>query len=202
MLTLWDLVPTARVRRWIAAQLDRGGTKRAPASMGSVTIPPRASQKPAPRPPAKAHRPQSAAARYEALVEEMLALHGIRVRKWRTSMSGVAWRVRYRDGREAKLIESPKPKGPMSAAIFLHEVGHHAIGLGAYKPRCLEEYHAWAWALDRMRERDITVTDAVHRRMHLSLAYAVAKAKRRGLRALPPELEPFKTWPNQRAGTR
>ncbi len=84
--------------------------------------------------------------RYDAMVRMMLDRYGVRVRKWRSSMSGVAWELAYADGRRVKLLESPKPKGPMSAAIFLHEIGHHAIGLGVYRPRCLEEYHAWAFA--------------------------------------------------------
>jgi hypothetical protein len=129
--------------------------------------------------------------RYDAVVREMLAKYGVRVRRWRSSMSGIAWEVVYHDGRVNRLIESPKPKGPMSAAIFLHEIGHHAIGLGTYRPRCLEEYHAWAFSLSQMEQQGLNVTDAVRKRMHLSLRYAVAKARRRGLRELPPELEPY-----------
>ena len=83
----------------------------------------------------------------------------------------------------------------MSAAVFLHEVGHHAIGLGRYKPRCLEEYHAWAWSLEQMQANGLHVTDAVRYRMHASLHYAVAKAVRRGIKGLPPELEPYLAKP-------
>ena len=129
--------------------------------------------------------------RYERVTREMLAEHGVRVRKWRTSMSGVAWRVTYTDGTVSKLIEAPKPRGPMSAAIFLHEIGHHAIGLGAYRPRCLEEYHAWKFALETMEAKGLNVTPAVHERMRLALRYAVDKAVRRGLKQIPGELEPF-----------
>jgi len=42
-----------------------------------------------------------------------------------------------------------------------------------------------------MERRGLNVTDAVRRRMHESLWYAVAKARRRGLRRLPAELAPF-----------
>lgn len=135
------------------------------------------------------------AQRYDDLTRDMLAAHGIRVRKWRTSMSGVAWEVHYRDGSVTRLIEAPRPKGPMSAAVFLHEVGHHAIGFRRYRPRCLEEYHAWRWALDQMECRGLTITDGVRRRMHESLHYAVMKARRRGLKDLPPELEAFAIKP-------
>jgi len=129
--------------------------------------------------------------RYDRLTRECLAEHGVRVRKWRTSMTGCAWEVRYTDGRVSRLIEAPRPRGPMSAAVFLHEIGHHAIGLGVYRPRCLEEHHAWAWALAEMDRRGLNVTDAVRRRMRESLRYAVAKARRRGLQRLPPELAPY-----------
>lgn len=129
--------------------------------------------------------------RYDALCQEMLTAYDVRVRKWRTSMTGVAWEVRYRDGRSARLIEAPRPRGPMSAAIFLHEIGHHAIGLGVHRPRCLEEYHAWDFALREMRARGLTITQGVARRMDASLRYAVAKAQRRGLKELPSELLPY-----------
>lgn len=129
--------------------------------------------------------------RYEQVTREMLTRHGVRVRKWRGSMSGVAWQVTYRDGSVSRLIESPKPKGPMSAAIFLHEIGHHAIGFGTYKPRCLEEYYAWKFSIDAMHDLGLNVTDRVHERMHDSLNYAVSKALRRGLKRIPHELLPY-----------
>lgn len=138
------------------------------------------------------HRKPSMQDRYDALVEEMKSTHNIRVRKWRKSSSGVAWTIRYiRSGKIVKLIESPYPRGPMSCAIFLHEVGHHAIGLGVYRPRCLEEYHVWVWALQTMQAKGFNVTAAVERRMERSMKYAVAKARRRGLKEIPPELRQY-----------
>ena len=130
--------------------------------------------------------------RYDALVKEMLQTYNVRVRKWRTSMSGVAWYIEYRDGTTVRLLESPKPKSPMSLAIFLHEIGHHAIGLGIHKPRCLEELLAWNYAITTMQARGFDVTDRVKKRMDRSLRYAVRKAVRRGLRVLPAELEPYR----------
>lgn len=131
-------------------------------------------------------------AKYDALVEEMKQLHGIKVRKWRKSSSGVAWTIQYvATGKIVKLIESPYPRGPMSCAIFLHEVGHHAIGLGVHKPRCLEEYRVWVWALQTMRDQGFNVTPAVERRMERSMQYAVAKARRRGLKVLPAVLAKY-----------
>jgi hypothetical protein len=135
------------------------------------------------------------AERYDQITREMLHLYGVRVRRWRNSMSGLAWQITYQDGRVAKLIESPRPKGPMSVAVFLHEIGHHAIGFNVYKPRCLEEYHAWVFALQQMEALGLNVTDSVRCRMHQSLRYAVQKAQRRGIKALPEELLPYtKPW--------
>jgi hypothetical protein len=136
-------------------------------------------------------KPDAMQDRYDRVVASMLAKYGVRVRKWRSSMSGVAWTVTYRDGTVSRLIESPKPKGPMSAAVFLHEIGHHALGIGAFKPRCLEEYHAWAFAITAMEAEGLNITDAVRTRMRRSLEYAVRKAVRRGLQNLPVELLPY-----------
>lgn len=179
MLTLWDLLP-GRVRKAIGV---------APVSLAPPVVTASAPL----RSPARARRSSKSpkADLYEAMAKELLATHGIRVRRWRKAMSGVAWELRYRDGRTAKLIEAPRPRRPMSAAIFLHEVGHHVLGLGAYRPRCLEEYHAWRWAIEEMERRGIEVTDRVRARMHDSLHYAVEKARRRGLNALPEELRHF-----------
>lgn len=163
MRTLWDLIP-----------------KRKPLA------PPR---------PVQVARPSvrrtPAADRYEAVARQMLARYDIRVRKWRSSTSGVAWEVHYADGTISRLIESPRPRGPISAAVFLHEVGHHAIGLGAYKPRCLEEYHAWLFSLQQMHAHGLNITPKVHQRIDEALRYAVAKARRRGLKAIPVELAPY-----------
>ena len=125
------------------------------------------------------------------MTARMLERYGIRVRRWRSSSSGVAWESRTRDGRVSRWIESPYPRGPMSCAIFLHEIGHHAIGFHVYRPRCLEEYHAWRWALAPMEQEGLEVTDAVQRRVKESLRYAIDKARRRGLQQLPVELVPY-----------
>ncbi len=165
--TLWDLLkPPPAARRPRAKSSSHGNGGKEPASI----------------------RKPSMQDRYDALVAEMKATYGIRVRKWRSSTSGCAWIVHYHDGSTARLIESPRPKGPVSCAIFLHEIGHHAIGFGAYRPRCLEEYHAWRWAINTMRERNFNVTASVEKRMSESLRYALAKARRRGLRSIPAEL--------------
>jgi hypothetical protein len=193
-LTLWDLIPKPKKRpkRIVRGQRPelvasvQPSVQRSPVSPSALSTPtnrkPINSAKPA-------HTPMQV--KYEQITKQMLSKYGVRVRKWRSSMSGVAWQVTYRDGSVSKLLESPKPKGPMSAAIFLHEIGHHAIGFHTYKPRCLEEFYAWKFSIDTMHELGLNVTDRVHERMHDSLHYALAKALRRGLKRVPQELEPY-----------
>jgi len=168
-LTLWDMLLPKPIR------------KKRPRSKPAPQVIVRSAKSP----------PTGMQLKYEQITREMLTKHGVRVRKWRSSMSGVAWQVTYRDGTISKLLESPKPKGPMSAAIFLHEIGHHAIGFGTYKPRCLEEYYAWKFSIDAMHDLGLNVTDRVHERMHDSLHYALEKALRRGLKKIPHELIPY-----------
>lgn len=138
----------------------------------------------------------TAAEKYDALVRHMLQFHGLRVKRWRSDTTGVAYELRTagRRGRPdlvERWIEAPYPKGPVSCAVFLHEIGHHAIGLGAISPRCLEEYHAWRWATEGLEAAGIPVGTSVERRRREGLEYAVAKALRRGLRRLPVELAAY-----------
>lgn len=175
--TLWDMVTTKPQKAEPSRRMVARGKKLGPRSIGTRE----------PRP-----RSSPMQDRYDALVLEMKQAHGLRIRKWRKSSSGVARLLRYSDGREVRLIEAPYPRGPMSCAIFLHEVGHHAIGLGVFRPRCLEEYRVWLWALDAMRSRGFNVTSAVEQRVRRSMEYAVAKALRRGAKSLPPELDQFR----------
>lgn len=177
-LSLWTLLTTSRKRSQPQAKSK--------------------ASRPAARPPAQQATKRTIASsrpgvvtmeqRYIAMERAMLAHYGVRVRKWRGSTSGIAWMVLYRDGTVSKLIESPQPRGPMSAAVFLHEIGHHAIGLGRFKPRCLEEYYAWAFSFWQMREHKFSITDRLRKRAADALRYAVAKGLRRGLREVPAEL--------------
>ena len=129
--------------------------------------------------------------RFAPIVLLMKRRYGVRVRKWRRSMSGCAWRVTYGDGRAINWIESPRPRTALSLAIFLHEVGHHAIGFEAFKKRCEEEYHVWQWAIKQMRDLGIEPDERVKRRFELSMRYAVGKAERRGIKDLPEPLQQF-----------
>lgn len=194
MLTLWDMLPKAVRSAWERAG---GGARVAPAAAPRRRAIGKAAQR-RPAPAKTASAKPAAQDRYDAMTKRLLAAHGVRVRKWRTSMSGVAWTVTYRDGRVVRLIEAPMPKGPMSAAVFLHEIGHHAIGFNVYKPRCLEEHHAWAWALAAMEREGVSITQGVRTRVHRSMRYAIGKARRRGIKRLPAEMAQYLT-PAERA---
>jgi len=128
---------------------------------------------------------------YDWIVERMKEQYAVRIRRWRRNMSGCAWCVQYTDGRTIRWIESPLPKTPISLSIFLHEVGHHVIGFNRYRTRCQEEYHAWIWAIEQMKQLGVPPDGRVMRRFELSMRYAVGKAVRRGIRALPQPLEQF-----------
>ena len=143
--------------------------------------------------PNLADTPSYLMADFGPIVEQMKDRFDIRVRKWRRSMSGCAWRVYYHDGKVINWVEAPFPKTPISLAIFLHEVGHHAIGFATYKTRCEEEYHVWQWTLRTMRALGVEPDDKVLRRVHLSMQYAVGKALRRGIKQLPVPLRQFAT---------
>jgi hypothetical protein len=125
------------------------------------------------------------------IVRMMKDRYDLRIRRWRRTMSGCAWRVYHHDGRTYNYIESPYPKTPISLAIFLHEVGHHVIGFDTYSHRCEEEYQAWVWAIQQMRLLGVEPDARVHRRFNRSMQYAVDMALRRGLKDLPVDLHPF-----------
>jgi hypothetical protein len=127
----------------------------------------------------------------DGIVEAMKQRYHVRIKRWRKTMSGCAWRVYHADGSAINWVEAPLPRTPVSLAIFLHEVGHHAIGFDRYKRRCEEEYHVWLWALRTMRQMGISPDTRVARRFELSMKYAVGKALRRGLKQLPEPLQPF-----------
>ncbi len=125
---------------------------------------------------------------YASIVSEMKTRFDLRVKRWRDNMSGCAWRVHHADGRIVNWIEAPVPKTPISLAIFLHEVGHHAIGFDAYPRSCEEEYHVWMWTLREMKRLGVEPDARVRRRVDRSMRYAVDKALRRGMKRLPPGL--------------
>lgn len=177
--TLWDMVA------------DAVKPAKKPGPPSPVAPAPKPRREPAVRKPKRAKTAGGKRERFEAIARDQLGRYEIRVRKWRRAMSGIAWYVTYQDGRVQRLIEAPRPKTEMSLAILLHEVGHHAIGFHTYKPRCLEEYHAWQYAFRTMAEYGVELTPPVARRYAASMRYAVAKASRRGIKSIPEELREF-----------
>ena len=128
---------------------------------------------------------------FDSIVDCMKTRYDVRVKRWRKQMSGCAWSIRHANGRCVNWIEAPHPRTPISLAIFLHEVGHHAIGFKKYKMRCEEEYHVWVWAIQQMRKLGIEPDEKVNKRFELSMQYAVGKAMKRGLKKLPEPLSQF-----------
>lgn len=124
---------------------------------------------------------------YSDMVEDLRNRYKISIRKWRSDMAGVAYELTYRDGRIKRLIASPPPRSPVSAAIFLHEIGHHAIGFRRYAQRCLEEHYVWQWAFREMHARGIPVTRRVLRHYRRSMSHYITSAHARG-EHVPPEL--------------
>jgi hypothetical protein len=131
---------------------------------------------------------------YGQLVHELKRRYKIAVRKWHRHMRGVAYELAYRDGRIKRLIAAPRPKSPVSAAIFLHEVGHHAIGFKRYASRCLEEHYVWQWTFREMESRKIPITPAVMRHFRRSMYHYVKRARRRA-EHVPAELAHYIHWP-------
>lgn len=132
---------------------------------------------------------------YNDMVMELKTRYKIRVSKWKSRMCGAAYELTYADGRIKRLIAAPRPRGPVSAAIFLHEVGHHAIGFRRYTLRCLEEYYVWQWAFREMTARNIPIDPRVLRHYRRSMYHYVQRERARGTHHLPPELHTFAHWP-------
>jgi len=132
-------------------------------------------------------------AEYVGMVREMKEKYKIAIRRWRPEMAGLAYELTYRDGRIKRLISAPRPRSPVSAAIFLHEVGHHAIGFRRYHVRCLEEHYVWQWTFREMYARGIPVTERVQRHFRRSMHHYVRRARRNG-EHVPGELMHFGHW--------
>jgi len=180
-----------RPRRGKPAKGRAAPIKRSRPAAVAVTSAPDARDWRMAKPPRGIDHEKPSQRRYDAVVVEMLSKYGLTVKRWRNSLSGVAIERTFRDGRVERTLESPYPTSPLRLAIFLHEVGHHAIGLGVHKPRCLEEYLAWRYAIDRMDEMGFPTKGSVARRFDRSMRYAVAKSRRRGIQRLPSEVAAF-----------
>jgi hypothetical protein len=144
--------------------------------------------------PLRRARPVPPVIDYPRLVRELKHHYKISIRKWRAHLSGVSYELTYRDGRIKRLIAAPRPRSPVSAAIFLHEVGHHAIGFRRYASRCLEEHYVWQWTFREMESRGIPITHRVMRHFRRSMYHYVKRSHQRR-EHVPPELAHFAHWP-------
>jgi hypothetical protein len=138
--------------------------------------------------------PRPTAQTYRQFVRDLKRRYHITIRKWHRHMHGVAYELTYPDGRIQRLIAAPRPKSPVSAAIFLHEVGHHAIGFKRYHSRCLEEHYVWQWTFREMEARKIPITPRVMKHFRRSMHHYVKRAHRRA-EHVPAELAHFIHWP-------
>ena len=138
---------------------------------------------------------------FARIVEHEKKRYQISIRKWRSTMSGVAYELHYSNGQVKRMVAAPRPKSAVSCAIFLHEVGHHAIGFRKFRPRCLEEFHVWQWAFAEMGRWDVPVDQRVRQHYQRSMYHYVRLAKKRGLKNLPEILRQFQHGPTSAAPT-
>lgn len=130
---------------------------------------------------------------FSKVVDEIVQKYDVRVLKWRKNMSGCAWLKFHSNGHATRWIESPRPRTPLSLAIFLHEVGHHVIGFKTFGTGCMDEFCAWQWAQDEMRKIGIENDPDVEWRYEASMRHVVRMAVRRKKEVVPEFLMGFAT---------
>jgi hypothetical protein len=116
----------------------------------------------------------SRAEAYERAAAALLASSGCTVRRYRTKTTGTAYTTSDDWG-----IEVPRPRGPVSFAVFAHEVAHQLLHRSNSKPRWLEEIEAWEFALDCFPRFELSGVERARRDAARSLRYAFLKAGRR-----------------------
>jgi hypothetical protein len=111
---------------------------------------------------------------YQDAAAVLLRETGCTVRKWRQNTTGTAYTKSDDWG-----IESPRPRGPVSFAVFAHEVGHQVKHRYNSAPRWLEEIEAWEYALEQFDRFELAGRDNAQARGARSLRYAAHKASLR-----------------------
>ena len=111
---------------------------------------------------------------YQDAADVLLRETGCTVRKWRQNTTGTAYTKSDDWG-----IESPRPRGPLSFAVFAHEVGHQLLHRHNSAPRWLEEIEAWEYALEQFDRFELDGKDDAQTRGAKSLRYAAHKASQR-----------------------
>lgn len=106
----------------------------------------------------------------------LLRESGCTIGKFRKSTTGIA-------NLEDPLwtIEVPEPRGPVSYATFVHEIGHQVLHRRRrVRPRWLEEQEAWSYALDSFLRFDLPGVEKATADARGAMAYSFSKALRRG----------------------
>lgn len=117
------------------------------------------------KPSARVRAALARAKPYEDAAAALIASSGCTIRRYRPTLSGVA----YTDSTDWG-IEVPAPRGPVAFAIFAHEVAHQVFhrGSGA-RQRWLEEVEAWEFALGCFAEFELRGVEVARRRGRKSL---------------------------------
>jgi hypothetical protein len=111
---------------------------------------------------------------YERAAAVLLRESGCTVRGYRSRNTGRAF-TRADDWG----IEVPRPRGPVSFAVFAHEVGHQLLHRGNGKTgRWLEEVEAWEYALAQFDRFALPGVERARVDAAVSLRYAAAKSLR------------------------
>jgi hypothetical protein len=104
----------------------------------------------------------------------------VTVRKYRSGSTGTAYTEADDWG-----IEAPHPRGPVSFAVFAHEVGHQLKHRDGSRPRWLEEIEAWEFALSCFERFELPGVERARASAARHLRYTAARLARR--RRLSPE---------------
>jgi hypothetical protein len=111
---------------------------------------------------------------YEQAAAVLLRESGCTIRSYRSRNTGVA----HTDAADWG-IEVPHPRGPVSFAVFAHEVGHQLLHRNSSRLRWLHEVEAWEYALAQFDRFDLPGVERARVDAALSLRYAAAKTLRR-----------------------
>ena len=114
---------------------------------------------------------------YEEAAALLVRESGVTIRKYRKAMTGIAY-VNDEDWG----IEAPEPRGPVSFAVFAHEVGHQLLHRTRNRPRWQEEIEAWEYAIHQFDRLGLDGRGLAFSRAALGVRWAIVKALKRSPR--------------------
>jgi hypothetical protein len=126
---------------------------------------------------------------FELAAGALIIASGCKLRATRSGSSGIAY-TRSDDWG----IEAPRPRGPVSFAIFAHEVGHQLLHRNAKPPRWVREVEAWTFALACFPAFGLAGVDKAEARARRSVGYAFAKSIRRNRGVARKIADRFPLW--------